>query len=97
MFDWTKEKLSTERLLEIARSKEQENEVFGVDIYWEGSDNGVSLLVYSRGEMSFYLDINTKYIDEEASLVDINWYTIRILLKMFGQFDIEQYVFRYLY
>jgi hypothetical protein len=97
MFNWTKEKLSTERLLEIAGLKEQENEVFGVDLYWENSQIGVTLLVFSHDEVSFCLDINTKYIDGDSLLVDYNWYAARILKGLFRQFGIEQCAFRFLY
>jgi len=97
MYDWTKESLTVEQLLALADLKEQKNEVFGVDVYWDKSQIGASLLIFNQNEMSFSLDINRKFIDGSTFLVDHNWYATRILDGMSSKFNIGQYVFRFVH
>jgi len=97
MYNWTEEKITISELYEIARIKEQAHEVVGVDLYWNDTNIGVSLLIFNPYEILFGININRKYIDEKAQLIDFNWYATKILLGLNDVFNIAQYSFSFSY
>jgi len=97
MYNWTKEKISVDQLYEIVESKEQKQETIGVDMCWEDSNVGISLLAYNPNEISLGLDVNRKYIDDSTHLIDFNWYATRILLALCKSYHVSQYKFGFVY
>ena len=97
MYDWTKEEMSLSQLLKIVELKERGQEVIGVDLYWGNSNVGISLLIFNSTEVSFGLNINSKYIDDATQLIDFSWYALRILPDLCKAYSVTQYKFEFMY
>jgi hypothetical protein len=97
LYNWTSSKFSINHLLEIIKRKEQNNETIGVELYWKETNVGVSLLIINSNELSFSIEINKKYIDESAYLIDFNWYSKKIIPILCELYHINKYSFEYFY
>ena len=71
-------------------------ELIGVVIYWENTDIGALLLIHNSESLSFSFRINTKYIDENAKILDFNWYASRIIPVFNKQYHVFSYNFEYI-
>jgi len=97
MYNWTKINGRISEFYDIVSVKEKANEVIGVDLYWNDTDIGVTLLIFNTHDISFSIDINVKYLDQKAQLIDFNWYASKILLVLKDAFNITQYTFSFIY
>ena len=97
MYNWTKEQMSVNQLLEISEIKERNKEVIGVDMYWDDSSIGICLLIFDSGNISFDLSINRKYIDESIQLIDFNWYASKILPGLYNEYNVTYYKLEFFY
>ena len=97
MYNWTKIKGCISELYDIVSVKEKDNEVIGVDLYWNNTDVGVTLLIFNPHDISFSIDINVKYFDQKTQLIDFNWYSSKILLALNDAFNVTQYTFSFIY
>ena len=92
MFGWTNEEMKLDKMFDIIINKYKNNEIIGVSLFWNDSDIGFNLLI-SPSELTFLLDINTKYIDNGNDIVDFNWYSTKILPCLKEKFYINNYNF----
>ena len=76
-FDWQEDQITESEFYEIAKQKQNNNEVIGVGMIWENTSIGGTLLVYPDHKISFSLSINLKTISNGAT--DVNWYLDKIL------------------
>ena len=97
LYNWTNEKISIDHMFEIIKKKEQKKESIGIDLYWKDSGVGVSLLITNSYELSFNLDINRRYIDENTHILDFNWYAMKIIPALCELCHVTKYSFEYYY
>ena len=79
-FCWQEEKKSFEELKEILLLKQQSNEFIGVNLFYSGTDYGISFLARSIDDIVISININRRTIGEDTdSLTDFEWYFSRII------------------
>lgn len=96
MFDWTTTDMHKDDFMLLLQKKEKQGEVVGVAIFWQNTDIGGHLLFHSNQEISFMLDTNIQYIDEETKIPDFNWYVEKIIPTLKNQYRILTYQFEVL-
>jgi len=96
-FNWQGEKINEPALMEILQKKEDLDELVGVNIYWQNTEIGGSILLWTEKiasqkkihtPMSFICDGNRKILSDDyhCKITDVNWYLTK-LLPAFNQGD----------
>lgn len=82
-FNWQKDSLSESVLQEIINNKQDRLEQVGVNLYYEKSDVGITLLAKNTKELVIDLSINRKTIeDNRESITDVGWYIENIVQRL---------------
>ena len=82
-FYWNEDDLSEKRLYDLIECKQVRNELIGLDMYYENSDIGITVLARDTKEINLNLDINRKTIENSReSFTDVGWYFSYILIKL---------------
>lgn len=76
-FDWQEDVLSEADFLKLAQEKEQVNEIIGIGLFWNDTETGGTLLLYSDCSISFSATINRKVLMN--NITDVNWYLEKII------------------
>lgn len=82
LFEWAEHKIVENDLREIIKSKEINKEIIGLELYWQDTEIGVSVLVFQDYQVSFSPNINRikTNISDSLEITDTNWYFEKILL-----------------
>lgn len=81
-FDWQKEFLSEKELKELINNKQDRYERIGLNLYYENSEEGLTLLAKNTKEIVINLNINRRTIENSRdSITDIGWYFNNIIQK----------------
>ena len=98
-FDWQKKNLSYRELQEIIDNKQDKFERVGLNLYYENSDVGITLMAKNTKEIIIDLNINRKTVENNReSITDIGWYFNNIIQRFFERgcpidsFKFEEYV-----
>ena len=80
MYNWQREEINIDKLMEVLKEKERLNEQLGVSITWKDTNIGGELLTYSADEMGLVITINRQVIplSEGVTTTDANWYIEKI-------------------
>ncbi|RKM58009.1 hypothetical protein D6853_00255 [Butyrivibrio sp. X503] len=79
-FCWREDGITEDELKKIISSKQNNNELCGVNLFYGGTDYGISVLARNIEEVMISININRKTIDERnESLTDIEWYFSKII------------------
>ena len=79
-FCWQEEKKTYDELKEILLLKQQNDEFIGVNLFYSGTNQGISFLGRNIDDVVISININRKTIGEEIdSLTDFEWYFSRII------------------
>jgi hypothetical protein len=80
MFDWQREEINADKLMEIINEKNRLNERLGVSITWKESNIGGQLLTYGADEIGLVITINRQIVPlrDGVTMTDVNWYLERI-------------------
>lgn len=84
LYNWESAKISMDSLLEILLKKEEKKETIGLQLYYEKTGIGISLLLENSMDLLVSADINRKTISSAADMktTDVNWYIENIILKL---------------
>lgn len=104
-FDWKIETMDMESFIKIISEKEERGEIIGVNLLWQNTYIGGSLLFWSEKEalqenihtpMSFSLSSDRKILVDHGSfnITDVNWYLTRLLPALHED---DMYVASYTY
>ena len=91
-FDWNFVDYSEENCDEFIR-----NEVKAIELIFNNTDIGISLLVNEKNTISVLINRDIKYLDKESYLVDVNWYLTRVILSLQKQHGVVAYNFEWIY
>ena len=81
-FDWQKKFLSEKELKELINNKQDKYERIGLNLYYENSEEGLTLLTKNTKEIVINLNINRRTIENNReSITDIGWYFNNIIQK----------------
>lgn len=79
-FCWKEESFSDKEVYDLIETKQERNELIGIDMYFEKSSLGITVLARDTKEIILNLDINRKTIEKSRdSFTDIGWYFSSIL------------------
>ena len=79
-FCWCEDVITEDELKKIISSKQNNNELCGVNLFYRGTDHGVSLLARNIEEVMVSISINRKTISEgNDALSDVEWYFSKII------------------
>lgn len=82
-FDWQKKFLSENELEELINNKQDRFERIGLNLYYENSNAGLTLLAKNTEQIVISLDINRKTVrDDRESITDIGWYFNNIIQRL---------------
>ena len=82
-FNWQKKFLSEDELQELINYKQNNSERVGLNLYYENSEEGLTLLIKNTKEIIIDLSINRKTIENNReSITDIGWYFNNIIQKL---------------
>ena len=98
-YDWQKSVLSDDEVREVINSKQEHSEKIGLNLYYNNSFVGISLLADNTSQILLNLNINRKTInDTRDALTDVTWYIKHIVQKLEAEgckiehFKVEEYV-----
>lgn len=81
-FNWKKNFLSEKELKELINDKQDKYERIGLNLYYENSKEGLTLLAKNTKEIVINLNINRRIIENNReSVTDIGWYFNSIIQK----------------
>lgn len=80
-YDWQCEKMLEVDFYNIINNKINNKELVGVNLFYNNSDVGVSLLAYNTNQITLGISINRKTIDKRHT--DMIWYLENIIYKLF--------------
>lgn len=80
-YDWRCEKISQNKLYDIISQKLVRKEQIGVNLFYNNSAIGISLLAYTTDEILLSLSINRKIL--KGKHTDMIWYLNNIIYKFF--------------
>ena len=83
MYNWVKQKISEEELYTIISNKIITGEQIGIDLFYNTSSEGLSLLAYNTSQIILSLSINRKLIDTRHT--DMAWYWENIIHKFINE------------
>lgn len=76
--------LSDSELQEIINNKQDKFELVGLNLYYENSDVGITLMAKNTKEIIIDLNINRKTVENNReSITDIGWYFNNIIQSFF--------------
>lgn len=82
-FDWQNNFLSEKELQELINDKQDNLERVGINLYYENSVEGLTLLAKNTKEIIIDLSINRRTVEHNReSITDIGWYFNNIIQKM---------------
>ena len=82
-YNWQKNSISAEKLRKLIGKKQVNNEVVGLVMYKENSDEGITILAKNTKEITFCLDINRKTVsNNREAITDVGWYFTNILQRL---------------
>jgi hypothetical protein len=92
-FNWIRENISKEKLMNILIKKESQNELIGIAMTWNTSEIGGEFLFWGRGEISINLNINKKL--QNNLFTDVNWYLEKLIIAFIDMgLKIEKYTYQ---
>lgn len=81
-FDWQKSSLSESQLRELINNKQDNFELVGLNLYYENSVEGITLLAKTTEEIVIDLNINRRTVENNReSITDIGWYINSIIQR----------------
>lgn len=81
-FDWQKRALSNSELQQMINNKQDKFERVGINLYYEKSDVGITLLAKDTKEIIIDLNINRKTVkNNRESITDVGWYFNNIIQR----------------
>lgn len=81
-YDWQKKFLSENELHKLINSKQDNFEQIGLDLYYENSEEGLTLLAKNTKEIVIDLNINRRTVENNReSITDIGWYFNNIIQR----------------
>lgn len=81
MFDWQHDKISLIKLYDIISEKMARKELVGVNLFYNNSVEGISLLANTTEEIMLSIDIYRRKINDYNT--DMVWYLENIIYKFF--------------
>ena len=82
-YDWQKKFLSENELHKLINSKQDNFEQIGLDLYYENSEEGLTLLAKNTKEIVIDLNINRRTVENNReSITDIGWYFNNIIQRL---------------
>lgn len=79
-FDWQKKFLSENELYKLINIKQDNFEQIGLNLYYENSQEGLTLLTKNTKEIVIGLNINRRTVENNReSITDIGWYFNNII------------------
>ena len=82
-FDWQKKFLSENELQELINVKQDIFELVGLNLYYENSEEGLTLLAKNTKKIAIDLNINRRTVENSReSITDIGWYFDNIIQKL---------------
>lgn len=97
MFNWTASPKALDDFMKLVDQKEMINELIGVELTWLDTNIGGHLLLYSGSDVSFLLNINTKYLQDEYKIPHFSWYAEKIIGVLIQKYCIQEYSFEFTY
>lgn len=79
-YDWQWEKISETKFYDIISTKLEYKEQIGVDLFYNGGIEGISLLAYNTNQISLSVTINRKLMDGRHT--DMVWYLNNIIYRL---------------
>ncbi len=79
-YDWQISMLSDGDLTELILQKQNNSEKIGINLFYEHSDIGISMLAETTAEIILSLNINRQIVGN--NITDICWYFNNIILKL---------------
>lgn len=81
-FHWQKRFLSEKELEEIINKKQERSELVGLNLYYENSQEVITLLAKNTKEIVIALNINRKTVENNReSITDVGWYFNNIVQR----------------
>lgn len=85
-FSWQDDFFSESELRELINEKQNGYELVGLNLFYENSGVGVTLLARETKEMLFCLRINRKKLgNDRESITDIGWYFNNIIQELIAR------------
>ena len=82
-FDWQKKFLSENELQELINDKQDTFELVALNLYYENSEEGLTLLAKNTKKIAIDLNINRRTVENNrVSITDIGWYFDNIIQKL---------------
>lgn len=81
-YDWQTSMLSDDDLTELILQKKNNSEKVGINLFYEHSDIGISMLAETTAEIILSLNINRQTVSDSNNITDICWYFNNIVLKL---------------
>ena len=82
-FDWQKKFLSENELQELINDKQDTFELVALNLYYENSEEGLTLLAKNTKKIAIDLNINRRTVENNReSITDIGWYFDNIIQKL---------------
>lgn len=92
-FNWQNKYLSKDQLQELISNKQDSSELIGLILYYENSDEGITLLAKNTKEISIDLNINRRTLgNNRESITDIGWYVNSIIQSMVNSGCVIDYI-----
>ena len=81
-FDWQKKFLSENELQELINDKQDTFELVALNLYYENSEEGLTLLAKNTKKIAIDLNINRRTVENNReSITDIGWWFDNIIQK----------------
>lgn len=82
-FDWQKRVISDSELKEIINNKQEKSEQIGLNLYYQNSGVGMTLLAKNTKELVIGLSINRRTVENSRdSITDVGWYFKHIIQEL---------------
>lgn len=90
-YSWTEYTTVVEEAKSLLVSKQNANEVGGIELFYNNTDIGIEIIMFIDNQISISLSINRK--TKLKSHTDVEWYMKKILLPLEEHLDIENFEF----
>jgi len=81
-FNWKCEKISEEEFRNIINTKKRNSELIGLNLFFNNSNIGISMLARDTKNITFGISINCKRLGNGCT--DMAWYIENIIYKLVG-------------
>lgn len=82
-FDWQKKRLSELEVVNVINNKQDKLEQVGINLYYQNTEVGVTLLAKETKNIVIGLCINRQTLDgTRESITDISWYFANMIQKL---------------